>query len=409
MKEVLGRLIKYVTIDTESAYNQQTVPSTEKQKDLAAVLAEELEALGANDIYISGSGCLYAKMPANCEGAPSIGFCAHLDTTPEFCGKEVKPRVVEQYDGGDILLNKEHDIVMEAAKFPHLKNYIGKDLVVTDGTTLLGADDKAGIAEIMTMAQYFHENPGEKHGEIQFFFPTDEEVGCLGAKTLDKAHFNPEFAYTLDGGPLGEITYETFNAADARVTVTGVNIHPGLSKNQMKNAVLIAGEFINMLPAAETPAHTEGYEGYYHVLEFSGEVECTKMRLYLRDHDKEKFEARKNRVLEIAAFLNKVYGTDTVQVEISDTYRNIREAIEGRFEIVEAIARAMEAEDVSPFYIPMRGGTDGTILSFAGIPCPNICTGGHNFHSRYEYVPVQSMEKISAILANIVKGFARQQ
>ena len=296
---------------------------------------------------------------------------------------------------------------MSAEKFPHLKEYIGNDIVVTDGTTLLGADDKAGIAEIMTMIEYFHKHPEEKHGEIQLFFPTDEEIGCLGAKTLDKSLFDPEFAYTLDGGPLGEITYETFNAASADIVITGINIHPGLSKNQMKNAILIANEFINMLPPAETPGHTEKYEGYYHVLEFSGTVELTKMRLYLRDHDKTKFEARKERVREIGAFLNKVYGDGTVDVAVTDTYRNISEALEGRFEIVEAVAEAMRMEGVAPFYTPMRGGTDGTTLSFEGIPCPNICIGGHNFHSRYEYVPVQSMEKISAILVDIVKGFTK--
>lgn len=408
MKDVLNRFIKYVKTDTQSAYDIQTVPSTEKQRDLAVMLAAELETLGAKYIHISESASLYATIPANCEGAPVIGFSAHLDTTPEYCGKDIKPRVVEKYDGGDIVLNEEKGIVTEVVAFPHLKEYIGCDLVVTDGTTLLGADDKAGIAEIMTMAQYFHEHPEEKHGEIQFFFPTDEEVGCLGAATLDKAYFNPEFAYTLDGGPLGEITYETFNAADARIAITGINIHPGLAKNQMKNAILIANEFIKMLPAAETPDHTSGYEGFYHVFEFSGGVDLVKMRIYLRDHDKGKYEARKSRICEIAAFLNNVYGEGTVKTEVSETYQNIKEAIEGRFEIVEAIASAMQAEDVVPFYIPMRGGTDGTVLSFKGIPCPNICTGAHNFHSRHEYVPVQSMERISAILVNLVKGFAKQ-
>ncbi|WP_278549467.1 peptidase T [Cloacibacillus evryensis] len=407
MTTVLDRFIKYVKTDTESAYNQEAVPSTEKQRDLALLLAEELKASGASEVSVSESGCVYARIPANCEGVPSIGFSSHIDTTPEFSGHDVKPRVVKNYDGGNIVLNKKENIVMSAEKFPHLKEYIGNDIVVTDGTTLLGADDKAGIAEIMTMIEYFHKHPEEKHGEIQLFFPTDEEIGCLGAKTLDKSLFDPEFAYTLDGGPLGEITYETFNAASADIVITGINIHPGLSKNQMKNAILIANEFINMLPPAETPGHTEKYEGYYHVLEFSGTVELTKMRLYLRDHDKTKFEVRKERVREIGAFLNKVYGDGTVDVAVTDTYRNISEALEGRFEIVEAVAEAMRMEGVAPFYTPMRGGTDGTILSFEGIPCPNICIGGHNFHSRYEYVPVQSMEKISAILVDIVKGFTK--
>ena len=295
MTELLDRFIKYVKIDTQSAYGQAAVPSTEKQRDLAAVLADELRALGAECAAVSESGCVYGKIPANCEGAPSIGFSAHIDTSPDLSGKDVKPRVVANYDGGDVTLNEELGVVLSPENFPHMRNYKGWDLVVTDGTTLLGADDKAGLAEIMTMAQYFHDNPGEKHGEIQFFFPTDEEIGCLGAKTLDKNLFNPKFAYTLDGGPLGEITYETFNAAAARVDVTGVNIHPGLSKNQMINAILIANEFINMLPPAETPSHTEGYEGYYHVLEASGEVELATLRLLLRDHDAEKLEARKQR------------------------------------------------------------------------------------------------------------------
>lgn len=406
MTELLERFLKYVKIDTESAYGQAAVPSTEKQRDLAALLADELREFGAESVAVSEYGCVYGKIPANCEGAPSIGFCAHLDTSPDLSGNDVKPRVVKNYDGGDVTLNEELGIVLSPDNFPHMRDYKGWDLVVTDGTTLLGADDKAGLAEIMTMAQYFHDNPGEKHGEIQIFFPTDEEIGCLGAKTLDKNLFAPKFAYTLDGGPLGEITYETFNAAAARVEVKGVSIHPGLSKNHMKNAILIANEFINMLPPAETPSHTEGYEGYYHVLKFSGEVELATLRLLLRDHDADKLEARKQRLRDAAEFLNKVYGEGSVAVEIEDTYRNIGEVIEPCFEIVEAIEAAMKCEGIAPFYTPMRGGTDGTILSFEGIPCPNICTGGHNFHGRYEYVPVQSMEKISRILVNIVKSFA---
>lgn len=408
MPSILERFIRYVKIDTESAYNSQSVPSTERQKDLAVLLAEELRAVGAEDVFISESGCVYAKVAANCGGAPAIGFCSHLDTSPECSGKDVRPRVVENYDGGDIVLNEELNVVMKTAAFPHLKNYAGCDLVVTDGSTLLGADDKAGIAEIMAMLEYFHAHPEEKHGEIQIFFPTDEEVGCLGAKTLEKSRFCPQFAYTLDGGPLGEIAYETFNAAEAKIVVNGINIHPGLAKNQMKNSILIANEFINMLPAAETPGHTEGYEGYYHILEFSGEVELTKLRCYLRDHDAKKFDARKKMIRDAADFLNGKYGSGTVEVEITDTYRNIGEAIEGRFEIVKAVEEAMKALGVEPFYIPMRGGTDGTILSFEGIPCPNICTGGHNFHGRYEYIPVQSMEKIAAVLVEIVKSFVKR-
>jgi len=409
MKTVLDRFLSYVAIDTQSEYNPKTFPSTEKQKDLSRLLVEELKELGVEDVYLAENGCVYGKLPANYENcsAPSIGFSAHVDTTPELTGKNVKPRIIKNYDGKDIVLNEKENIVMKVSKFPHLKNYIGNDLVVTDGTTLLGADDKAGIAEIMSMIQYFHDNPDVRHGELQFFFTTDEEVGCFGAKNLDKSRFNPDFAYTLDAGPIGEITYECFNAAEARVKINGINIHPGLAKNKMKNAILIAKEFLNMLPDAETPAHTENYEGYYHVIEFHGEVELTNLKFYLRDHDKQKFQARKDRIKEISQFLNKVYGENTVEYEIIDTYSNISEVILPRFEIVEAIQDAMRSEGVEPFFTPMRGGTDGSVISFMGIPTPNICTGGHNFHSRYEYIPVQSMEKITSILINIVKSFAK--
>ena len=405
---ILDRFINYVKLDTQSAYNCASVPSTKKQLVLSKLLAQELKAMGVTDVTIPESGCVYATLPANCPSAPSIGFCAHVDTTPELSGTDVKARVVKNYDGKDIVLNEKLGIVMSPKNFPHLTHYIGQDLVVTDGTTLLGSDDKAGVAEIMDMVQYFCEHPKEKHGKIQLLFPTDEEVGCNGARTLDKSLFNPDFAYTLDGGSIGEITYETFNAATADVTVKGVNIHPGLAKNQMKNAILIAHDFLNMLPPAETPGHTEGYEGYYHVLEFQGEVELTKMRFYLRDHDKDKFAARKEKLYDVAAFLNKEYGEGSVSVEISDTYKNLKYQLEDHFEIVKMIELAMKEEGVEPFYIPMRGGTDGTMLSIMGIPCPNICMGGHNIHGRYEYVPVQSMEKIARVLIKIVKNFAQK-
>lgn len=409
MTTVLERFLAYTAIDTQSAYNPKAFPSTEKQKDLSTLLMSELKKLGAINVYMTADASVYGTIPANYEDckAPVIGFSAHIDTTPELSGTNVKAQIVKNYDGKDIVLNEKENIVMEVGKFPHLLNYVGQDLVVTDGTTLLGADDKAGIAEIMSMAQYFYENPDVKHGELQFFFPSDEEVGCFGSKNLDKTKFNPDFAYTLDGGPLGEITYECFNAADAFVNIHGINIHPGLSKNQMKNAILIAKEFLNMLPDAETPGHTEKYEGYYHVIEFEGEVELTKLKFYLRDHDKDKFQERKDRIEEIVNYLNKVYGENTVEFKIVDTYNNTGEVILPCFEIVEAIQRAMESLDIKPFFSPMRGGTDGSVISFMGIPCPNICTGGHNFHGKYEYVPVQSMEKITEILINIVKDFVK--
>ena len=409
MPTVLDRFITYVKIDTQSDYAPQSFPSTEKQRDLSKVLAKELEELGVREVHIGDDASVYGTMPANppdCQ-APSIGFSAHIDTTPEFSGANVKPRIVKNYDGKDIVLNETENIVMEVAQFPHLLNYVGQDLVVTDGTTLLGADDKAGLACIMDMIQYFHDHPSVSHGELQFFFPSDEEVGCYGAKHVDKTRFNPQFAYTLDGGALGEITYECFNAADAIVYIEGLNIHPGISKNQMKNSMLIAQEFLNMLPAAETPAHTEQYEGYYHLIEFEGEVEKTRMKFYLRDHDGERFAERKERFRTRAAYLNRIHGEEMVQVEFRDTYRNTKEVIEPCFEIVEAIEKAMESLGVKAFYNPMRGGTDGSVLSFMGIPCPNICTGGHNFHGRYEYVPVQSLEAISEIIIRMVKTFAK--
>lgn len=409
MKNIKDRFLTYVAIDTQSENEPKQFPSSEKQRDLSKVLAEELKALGATDVSIGENANVYGKLAANYEGckAPKIGFCAHIDTSPDLPGENVKARVVENYDGKDIVLNEEGPIITEVSEFPHLKNYIGDDLVVTDGTTLLGADCKAGIAIIMDMVQYFYSNPDVKHGELQFLFTSDEEVGCYGAKNFDNTKFNPDFAYTLDGGPWGEITYECFNGTDLYVIIKGTNIHPGLAKNKMKNSILIANEFLNMLPCAETPGNTQGYEGYYHAIEFHGLVELTRLKFLLRDHDRELLKVRKNRIIEISEFLNKVYGQGTVSYEINDVYNNMSEMILPKFEIVEAVQNTMRGLGTEPFSIPMRGGTDGAELSYMGIPCPNICTGGHNFHSRYEYVSVQSMEKTSKLLAEVVKGFAK--
>lgn len=406
--EIKDRFIEYVKIDTQSAYNPKSVPSTEKQRDLAVLLEKQLKDMGVKDVYISDECCLYGRLEANYENcqAPNIGFCAHMDTTPELCGKDIKPIIIENYDGKDIVLNEEAGIVMQREKFEHLGLYIGDDLIVTDGTTLLGADDKAGIAEIMQMLEYFFEHPEVKHGEIQLFFTPDEEVGCLGANIVDTTRFNPDFAYTLDAYGLGEISYECFNAASADVTIKGINIHPGLSKNQMKNAILIANEYLNMLPEAETPAHTEMYEGYYHVIDFCGGVELTTMRFYIRDFERKEFEARKEQLQRIAEFLNHKYGEDTVSVEISDTYYNMAEKILPHFEIVEAMKEGMEKAGLKPYIKPIRGGTDGAVLSQKGIPTPNMCDGSHNCHGRYEYVSIQSMEKITKAIANIVTHFA---
>lgn len=408
--EIRDRFIEYVKIDTQSAYNAEVIPSTEKQRNLAVLLEQQLKDAGLKEVCISKECCLYGKLEANYEGckAPKIGFCCHIDTTPELCGTDIKPQVIENYDGGDIVLNKELGIVMEREKFEHLAAYVGDDLIVTDGTTLLGADDKAGIAEVMQMLAYFHEHPEVKHGEIQVFFSPDEEVGCLGAKIVDKTRFCPDFAYTLDAYGLGEISYECFNAATAVVTVTGENIHPGLSKNQMKNAILIANKYLSMLPPAEIPAHTEMYEGYFHVISFDGEVEKTTMRFYIRDFDREQFEQRKLRMHDIKHFLNREYGEDTVCVEIEDTYYNMSEAILPRFEIVEAMEAGMRKAGFEPYIKPIRGGTDGSVMSQNGIPTPNMCDGSHNCHGRYEYVSIQSMEKITDAITNIVVGFAEE-
>jgi len=406
--EIKDRFLEYIKIDTQSAYNPKTVPSTEKQRDLAVLLERQLNDMGLADVYISDECCLYGRLKPNYEGckAPKIGFCGHLDTTPELSGKDIKYRIVEKYDGGDIVLNEEAGIVMERKKFENLGEFVGDDLIVTDGTTLLGADDKAGVAEIMQMLEYFCEHPEVKHGEIQVFFTPDEEVGCLGAKIVDKTRFNPDFAYTLDAYGLGEYSYECFNAASAKVTVKGINIHPGLSKNQMKNAILIANKYINMLPAAETPSHTEKHEGYFHVLEFHGEVEETVMRFYIRDFDREKFEQRKAQMQYIGEFLNREFGEGTVSVEIEDTYYNMADVILPKFEIVEAMKEGLRKVGAEPYAKPMRGGTDGSVLSQMGIPTPNLCDGSHNCHGRYEYASIQAMEKITKAITYIVERFA---
>lgn len=406
---ITERFLNYIAIDTQSKEDTGVFPSTEKQKDLALLLINELNELGAMEVSMGDNGNIYSKIPANYDNcaAPSIGFSAHMDTSPDVSGKDVEARIIKNYDGADIILNEKENIIMRPTDFEHLNDYVGQDLIVTDGTTLLGADNKAGLAEIMNAVQYFHDNPSTKHGEIQLIFTTDEEIGCLGAKNFDKSKFNPDFAYTVDGGRIGEITYECFNAAEAEIKIAGINIHPGFAKNKMKNSILIANEFLSMLPHSETPANTENYEGYYHIMELHGDVEQSNLKFILRDHDKTKFEVRKNRIKEISEFLNKVYGNGTVNYKITDSYANMKEVVMPHFEIIEAVVTAMKVKGVEPFFTPMRGGTDGAEFSFNGIPCPNICTGGHNYHSRYEYIPLQSMEKVSEILIEVIKGFAK--
>lgn len=407
MSSVLDRFLSYVVIDTESVDDMECFPSSEKQKVLGEKLVGELKELGIADAFMDEYGYVFASIPANTDRPlKTIGFIAHMDTAPAMSGHNVNPRIVEKYDGKDIILNQEKNIILSPEDDPEMLHYIGQDLVVTDGLTLLGADDKAGIAEIMAMAQYFVEHPEVEHGEIKIAFSPDEEVG-RGMDFFDTKKFGADFAYTVDGGALGEIEYENFNGAGAKLYVQGSSIHPGSAKNRMKNAVLLAMEFQQMLPVNERPEFTENYEGFYLLNSIHGDVEGAISDYIIRDHSKEQFEAKKVRFQKIADYLNDVYGEGTFRVEMKDSYYNMKEKIEPHMHLIENAKKAMEAVDVVPNIVPIRGGTDGARLSFMGIPCPNLCAGGHNFHGKYEYVSVQSMEKIVEILVKIVEIYAQ--
>lgn len=404
---VLERFLKYVKIDTQSDEATGTSPSTMKQHDLANVIIRELEELEASDIFYDKEHCyVYATIPASegYEERPVLSFISHMDTAPSMSGKDVNPRIVEKYDGNDILLNKEQNIVLKTCDFPEILKYIGQDLIVTDGTTLLGADDKAGIAEIMTMAAYLLHHPEIKHGRIRIGFTPDEEIGC-GPDYFDVKLFGADYAYTVDGGALGELEFENFNAANAKVIIHGCNVHPGSAKGKMKNAILIAQEFQSMLPNDENPMYTEGYEGFYHLDSIEGTVECTKMDYIIRDHDRIKFEKKKTLFLQVAQFLNNKYGETTIEVDMKDCYFNMREMIEPHMFLIDYAKEAMEELGVEPIITPIRGGTDGARLSFMGLPCPNLCTGGENFHGKYEYISVQSMEKVVELLIKLSTKF----
>ena len=405
--ELLDRFLKYVQIDTCSDEESGLSPSTAKQHDLAKVLVEELTQMGATEITYDKEHCyVYASIPATSgyEDKPVVGFIAHMDTSPAMSGANVKPRFIEEYDGNDIVLNQELNIVLKVAGFPEMKELTGNDLVVTDGTTLLGADDKAGIAEIMTMAEYFLTNPQVNHGKIRIGFTPDEEIGA-GPDYFDVKLFGADYAYTVDGGALGEIEYENFNAANAKVYVHGRSVHPGSAKGKMKNSILIAQEFQSMLPTFENPMYTEMYEGFYHLDSISGTVEETKMDYIIRDHDREKFESKKAQFMAVANFLNGKYGVGTVVVDMKDSYYNMREVIEKNMFLVDYAKQVMEEMWIVPNICPIRGGTDGARLSFMGLPCPNLCTGGGNFHGKYEYACVQSMESVSRMLVKLACKF----
>jgi tripeptide aminopeptidase len=397
--KVHERFLNYVKIDTQSVPGGDEIPSSEKQKDLGNLLVQEMLSMGIEDAHMDENGYVYGTVKGNTD-APVIGFIAHMDTSPDMSGSNVKPRIIYGYDGGDIVLNEEKQIVMETKTFDHLLKYVGLDLIVTDGTTLLGADDKAGIAEILTMAEYLIKNPHIKHGTIKIAFTPDEEVG-KGADLFNIEKFGADYAYTVDGGEIGEIEYENFNAASAKLRIKGVNIHPGTAKNKMKNSILIGMEFHGMLPVYETPENTEGYEGFSLLNEMSGKVEETQLEYIIRDHDMGKFNAKKERFKKIADYLNDKYGQGTVDLTLEDSYYNMKEKILPHMHIVENAIKAMENIGIEPKVVPIRGGTDGARLSYMGLPCPNLCTGGHNFHGKYEYIPVQSMEKVVALLIEI--------
>ena len=400
---VTERFLKYIKFETTSNENIDCCPSTNGQTALAEVLRNELEKIGLADVEVSKDGYVYATIESNTdENIPTVGFIAHMDTSPDASGKDVKARIVSNYDGSDITLNKEKNITLGTKDFPELLKHKGEDIIVTDGTTLLGADDKAGIAEIMTAAEYLIKHDEIKHGRIRIAFTPDEEIG-RGADKFDVQKFGADWAYTMDGGEVGKLEFENFNAAKAKVTINGRNIHPGEAKGKMKNASLIAMEFAGMLPQNETPACTEGYEGFFHLTKTEGTVEHAELQYIIRDHSREKFEQKKKTMTECAEAINRKHGEGTAVTDIEDQYYNMRQEIEPMMHIVEIAQKAMEKAGVKPKVQPIRGGTDGAQLSFMGLPCPNICAGGMNFHGVHEYVPVQSMEKATNVIREIIK------
>ena len=402
-KEILERFLKYIKIDTQSNEDSQECPSTAKQFDLAKVLRDELLAMGLEDVVLDDNCYLMATLSANTDKKiPVIGFIAHMDTSPDMPGVNVNPQILQNYDGKDIVLNKEKNIILNIKEFPELLEYIGQTLITTDGNTLLGADDKAGIAEIITAVKYLIDHPEIKHGTIKIGFTPDEEIG-RGVDKFDVKKFNAEFAYTLDGGGIGELEYENFNAAHAKVIFNGRNIHPGYAKNKMINAMILAMEFNGMLPVNERPEFTQDYEGFYHLIKMEGSVENASIQYIIRDHDRAKFEAKKVFIRQMVDYMNKKYRENTVVLELKDQYFNMREQIEKTFHVVETARKAMEQVGVIPKVVPIRGGTDGARLSYMDLPCPNIFAGGHNFHGKMEYVPVESMVKAVDVILKIIE------
>ena len=405
---VVDRFLDYVKFDTQSDELTNLTPSTPGQMIFAQHLEKELKAMGLQDISLDDNGYLMATLPANTDasGVPTVGFIAHLDTSPDMSGRHVTPRIVQNYDGNPIVLNAEKNIILSPEEFPELLHYVGQDLIVTDGNTLLGADDKAGIAEIITAVDYLMKHPEIKHGPIRIAFNPDEEIG-KGAHKFDVERFGADWAYTMDGGEIGELEYENFNAAVARVTFTGRNVHPGYAKHKMINSIRIANQFAIMLPRWETPEHTEGYEGFYHLVGIEGTVEKTTLTYIIRDHDRDRFERRKKELEHLTRKVNNEFP-GVASLEISDQYYNMREKIEPVKHIIDIAIEAMKQADVEPKVVPIRGGTDGAQLSFKGLPCPNIFDGGLNFHGRYEFVPIPSMEKASQVIVEIARIVANR-
>ncbi|WP_112379697.1 peptidase T [Flagellimonas maritima] len=407
MEKLLPRFLEYVSIDTQSDPYSKSTPSTEKQWNLAKKLVLELHQIGMQDVSIDENAYIMATLPSNIDKkVPVIGFISHIDTTPDFIGKNVRPKIIKDYDGEDIMLNNAKNIILSPSYFEELGEYKGQTLITTDGTTLLGADDKAGIAEIITAMEYLIQHPEIKHGKIRIAFTPDEEIG-RGAHKFDVEKFGAEWAYTMDGSQVGELEFENFNAASAKISIEGKSVHPGYAKNKMVNAIGIANEFLSLLPIREVPEHTSDREGFFHVHKIKGGIENAEIELIIRDHDKEHFQARKELLKDITDKLIKKYG-DTILLKIEDQYKNMREKVEPVFHIVEIAKEAMESLGIEPIIKPIRGGTDGSQLSFMGLPCPNIFAGGHNFHGKYEYVPLESMEKATQVIVKICELTAIQ-
>lgn len=411
MKEqVLEKFLRYIAIDTASDPESESQPSTSKQLDLSRLLVKELRDMGVKDVELDQWGYVMATIPSNLHAGnkvPSIGFIAHVDSAPDASGANVDPQIIKNYDGSDIVINKELGFVMKVEEFPELLNYKGNTIITTDGTTLLAADDKAGVAEIMTAAEYIMTHPEFKHGNIKIGFTPDEEIG-RGVDKFDVKKFGADFAYTLDGGGIGELEYENFNAAAAKIFIQGRNIHPGYAKDKMINAIILGAELNSLLPVDQRPEYTTGYEGFFHIIRFDGTVEKANIQYIIRDHDSDKFKAKQGLIIQCVDFLNKKYGAGTFTLELKDQYYNMKKQVEPHYHIVEKVVDAMKMAGIKPKITPIRGGTDGARLSFMGLPCPNIFAGGHNFHGKFEYIPVESMVKATEVILNIATLYAKE-